>query len=144
MIRSRRQRTSRLASTTAWQSIRPSETTLRGKNDVDIYSVNFNAGEVITAEVFRASSSLRYSTIRVFRANGSQLTSDTSSGLQASPLVNHLKIPASGQYYIAVGAYNNSSYDPTTTADRSEGNFTGDYRLVLERLLRVSNSEGAA
>ncbi|XZE51374.1 Ig-like domain-containing protein [Planctomycetaceae bacterium SH139] len=106
---------------------------LAGENDVDLYAFDANEGDTISADLHRLNAKLALATLRIFAADGSELTRDTESGLGRNASVPFFQLSTTGRYYVGVSSYGNDSYDPAGTGDRTGGNFTGEYRLSIRR-----------
>src|SRR5262245_11493743 len=99
-----------------------------GTSDVDIYSFDAAAGNVVIIRTTRPSGGVSMDTmVRLFDASGTQLdiNDDYGGGLYSAL---SFTLPADGTYYIGISGYNNSRYDPVTGGGTVAGD-TGDYRL---------------
>lgn len=104
-------------------------------SDVDIFRVFATGPSVLTADVLArrlpVSSSLD-SYLRVFDGSGRELArNDNYEGLDSR--VEYF-IPAAGDYYLAVSAYPNTTYQPATTNGRTPGASSGSYSLSVQLL----------
>jgi hypothetical protein len=113
-----------------------------GVNDVDIYRIEAQRGQLITAITSYPGSGILADTIlRLFDDSGKLLTmNDDTNGLYS-------RIDAvaqtSGSYYIGVSSYKNFFYDPNVAGSGSDASFAGDYRLDLRLEGDVEASPGA-
>jgi hypothetical protein len=101
-------------------------------NQVDLYRVQLNAGDLVTAQVTAYSpSNLLDSGLRVFDASGRQLAfNDNRDGFDPRLTVT---VPGDGLYYVGVSSAQDFGYDPHTSGSGSGGNSTGNYLLSLAR-----------
>lgn len=101
-------------------------------SDVDIFKVSTTGASLLSARVASRSlgifSSLD-SYIRVFNSSGEQIAfNDNYEGLDSFVQVF---VPGAGDYYIAVSAFPNSTYNPSIETGRSAGGSTGTYNLAI-------------
>ena len=75
-------------------------------------------------------SSVPYSHLRIFDANGAE---QTSQYVVNGSTVVQWTAPAAGSYYIGVGDYYNTAYDPTKAGSGNPASFLGAYQLNVER-----------
>ena len=101
-----------------------------GLNDVDLYRIEAQRGQLITAITSYPGSGLLADTIlRLFDESGRLVTfNDDTNGLYS-------RIDAvaqtSGSYYIGVSAFQNFFYDPNVAGSGANARFDGDYRLDI-------------
>ncbi len=109
-------------------------------NDVDLFAVQLNAGDEVTAQTTADSMD---TFLRVFDANGRQLNfNDDRVGTDAGQTFD---AATTGTYYIGISSYRNSNYDPTVVNSGTGGTTSGTYTLDLKRLpARVAESEADA
>lgn len=99
-------------------------------DQVDIYAVQLNAGDEVSANVTSQSTGGSSSFwFRAFDGTGKQLAfQENFASTSSLPIFDAL---ATGNYYVGISSSGNSSYDPNTTATGNTGNSTGSYLLVL-------------
>jgi hypothetical protein len=105
-----------------------------GAQDVDVYRFDASAGNTLTIDVSKRSTGLLYVYARLFDASGHELAANVADGLDATPHIGRFTVPATGTYFLGVSSWPNTAYDPQTAGSGSGGQFTGDYRLTIERL----------
>lgn len=91
--------------------------TLSSKTDVDIYSFDGKAGDLISADIDAAVSGQPDTLMGIYDSSGKLLASDDDSNTQDSTVIT--KLPADGKYYVVVGAFDATS--------------SGDYRVSLAK-----------
>ena len=113
-------------------------------NDVDLYKVTANAGQILTAvtSLPTGGTPINGVNMRLFDSTGNQLSivyygSDSSSQLQ-------YQFASAGTYYIGLSGYPNYNYDPNVGGS---GNpyytpATGNYQLSLTLVTPVADAEG--
>lgn len=114
-----------------------------GANDVDLYRVEAQRGQLVTAITSYPGTGLLADTIlRLFDSSGKQLTfNDDTNGLYSRIDV---VIPQTGSYYIGVSGFQNFFYDPNVAGSGANGNFIGGaYQLDLRLEGDVEASPGA-
>jgi hypothetical protein len=112
-----------------------------GNKDVDMYQVNVNAGQFLTARTSQPAGGQYMDTIlRLFDSSGNQLTYNDDSFGTAYSYVSHT-FSTTGTYYVGVSGYPNFSYDPTVGGSGSSGS-TGDFRLDLNLLTPTADAAG--
>jgi hypothetical protein len=112
-------------------------------NDVDLYRVEGQRGQLLTAITSYPGTGLLADTIlRVFDSSGKQLTfNDDTNGLYSRVDV---VIPQTGSYYVGVSGFRNFFYDPNAGGSGADGNFSGGaYQLDLRLEGDVEASPGA-
>ena len=105
-------------------------------NDVDLYQLNLNRGDLIRVNVQGSGAgigSLSDSYLRLFDSTGVELVADNSSGAGNDSLLVY-QISESGTYTLGVSGDNNRAYDPAVTDSGDNGFSEGLYRLLIERL----------
>ncbi|HKI37278.1 MAG TPA: VCBS repeat-containing protein [Gemmataceae bacterium] len=103
--------------------------TLATSNQVDLYAVQLNAGDEVTADVTAQNLGSPQSELRLFNSSGQQLAfAANTASLDTSLTVDAL---GSGFYYVGVSSNGNGSYDPNTTGSGSGGLSAGSYTLNL-------------
>jgi|GEM_PF-187621 len=100
--------------------------------DVDLYRIDVDAGDVLSLSV----SGIGNSRLRVFDANGVQLTAQNYSTSGTAAL--RWTAPSGGSYYLGISGSGNSNYDPTV-AGSGTSSTTGNYALSIERLAAGSS-----
>ncbi|MDX2216712.1 MAG: DVUA0089 family protein [Oculatellaceae cyanobacterium bins.114] len=110
------------------------------ERDVDFYKVYLDSGDLL--EVSTDTDNLAASLdkvdtyLRLFNANGTQLTQndDSSMNVGGSSTDSFMGFRAStaGTYYVGVSGFNNATYDPLTGAGGTVGD-TGFYSLTVWR-----------
>ncbi|AFZ50839.1 DVUA0089 family protein [Dactylococcopsis salina] len=93
------------------------------EKDVDLFAMQVNAGDILSANVNAGGSSLD-GYITVFDSVGSEIVFDFDN-----PLVK-LNVPGTDTYYVGVSSLKNRDYSPLNTASRAGGS-TGDYSIAL-------------
>jgi hypothetical protein len=104
-----------------------------GLADVDMYHVRATKGSTLTAET---TPILIFGTdvdtvLRVFNSSGVQVAFDDDSGSYYHYSRISYSVPATGDYYIGVSGYSNSSYNPNSAGSGVAGSGPGDYALSL-------------
>ncbi|MBD2459639.1 DVUA0089 family protein [Oscillatoria sp. FACHB-1407] len=101
--------------------------------DVDLYKVQMNAGEVITIDIDWASS--LDSILRVFNASGTQLAFSDNNAAPGESLQDDAYIQfqaiTTGTYYIGVSGASNVAYNPLIANSGTLGD-SGSYTLTIE------------
>jgi hypothetical protein len=117
-----------------------------GSSDVDIYKFHLEIGERVRINVNTGAGSPLDAALKIFNANGvaqivSNATDPTTADNVAAPNESTSRDPyidftatKAGDYYAAISASGNTSYDPLSLADRTRGSTSGDYQLTLEVL----------
>ncbi|WP_374090612.1 Ig-like domain-containing protein [Methylomicrobium lacus] len=100
--------------------------------DVDLYRIDVNAGDVLSLGV----SGIGNSRLRVFDANGVQLTAQNYSTSGTAAL--RWTAPSGGSYYLGISGSGNSTYDPKVSGSGTAST-TGNYTLSIERLAAGSS-----
>lgn len=104
-------------------------------SDVDMFRVYVSGPSLLTIDVLArrlpvASTLDTY--VRLFSSAGQELAkNDNYEGLDSRM---QFFVPGAGDYYIAVSAYPNSDYVPSSTNGRKSGGSTGDYALDVQVL----------
>jgi hypothetical protein len=112
-----------------------------GSKDVDMYQVNVNAGQFLSARTSQPAGGQYMDTIlRLFDSSGNQLTYNDDFGGTTYSYVSH-SFSTAGTYYVGVSGYPNFSYDPTVGGSGSSGS-TGDFRLDLNLLTPTADAAG--
>nr|WP_161501232.1 Ig-like domain-containing protein [Rhodopirellula sp. SM50] len=112
-----------------------------GAQDVDLYRITVNAGDVICVDVTRQSPfSLVNSYVRLFDAAGNELASDVNSGPDGNSRLVDVRLPAAGDYYLGVSSWVNTDYDPAVANSGSNAFYTGPYQLTVQRVDGGSSS----
>jgi hypothetical protein len=95
--------------------------------DVDLYSLNLVAGDHVNLTIVAQSlPSTLDSHLRLFDANGNEITSDdNTNGLDS---VIDFTVTATGKYYVGVSGATNNHYDPNAAESGSPASI-GDYQL---------------
>ncbi len=99
-----------------------------GTKDVDLHKVSGAAGNLLTIEGIRISA---YFIARLFNAAGVQLATDTFSGTNSAPRIAYFPLPATGDYFVGISSYSNTSYDPNVSNSGNSGSYSGSYQLKL-------------
>lgn len=100
--------------------------------DVDMFSVQLNAGQTIVATIRAAADgSPLDSYMRLFNASGTQLAFNDDFGNALDSQIT-FTAAATGTYYVGVSGYGNSTYTPTTGGSGVAGS-TGSYQITLQR-----------
>ncbi len=99
-------------------------------NEVDLYSVPLQAGEIVSASVDaqQAGSGLT-SLLRIFDANGTPLALDNQQG--GDPQLS-FQAATAGVYYIGVSSAPNNDYNPLVANSGVPGDTTGLYTLDVD------------
>jgi len=100
-------------------------------DEVDLYKVNLQAGDVLASDVrAQSAGSGLQSLLRVFDAQGRPLALDDQEG--GDP---HLRFQAAaaGTYYVGISSAPNDSDDPTIASSGTPGATTGLYNLDVHR-----------
>lgn len=123
-----------IATATAIGALSGVDLTLAGAisatNDVDLFSVELQAGTQLSAQVSTQGLSSSLDTyLRLFDAAGTQIAFDDDSGPGTNSQLARA-ISTSGTYYLGVTAYGNSGYNPVTGTGGS-GSSTGAYSLIV-------------
>jgi hypothetical protein len=103
--------------------------TLADANQVDLYAVQLQLGAQVFADAVPASSGGPTIALRIFDANGRQLSSQV--GTAGQDTFQSFDALAAGTYYIGVSSNGNLAYDPTRTDSGGGGSTSGDYTLTL-------------
>ncbi|MBE9101141.1 S8 family serine peptidase [Vacuolonema iberomarrocanum] len=108
--------------------------TVRPGYDVDVFTVQLNAGNTLTADLDALSGSYLDSVFRLFDAEGNEVArSDDDSApdedLSYDPFLNFTATEA-GNYYLSVSGDGNVTYDPFVAESGTSGS-TGGYSLNL-------------
>jgi hypothetical protein len=104
--------------------------------DVDLYKITVAAGQKVTMDVDRTTSSSLDSYLRVFNASGSQVKSNNDANAPGetatTPKESYISYTFStaGTYYVGVSGNANSAYSATTGSGDVSGS-TGGYKLTL-------------
>ena len=103
-----------------------------GNKDVDVYSFQAAAGNVVTARTTRPASGTAMDTyLRLFNSAGVQLASnDDASAQTLYSQITNFSIASAGTYYVAVSGYGNSTYNSTVGGSGRAGNI-GSYDLSV-------------
>jgi hypothetical protein len=108
-----------------------------GNKDVDLYAFVAEAGTTLSAATFQPPGSGDADTVlQLFDAMGDPVPSawDDDSGSGTYSALTYT-FPAGGIYYLGVSGYPNGTsfnpYDPHTGGSGAEGEYPGDYRLVM-------------
>ncbi|WP_404710694.1 Ig-like domain-containing protein [Sphingomonas sp. MMS24-J13] len=105
----------------------------QGTLDVDLYKVVLGVGDQLNLTLNGPNSHLR-----IFDATGKELSSQYIGYGDTSQ--HPWFAPAAGTYYVGVSGYYNLSYNPLTAGSGSNGAFTGNYQLTLERRAQGATS----
>jgi hypothetical protein len=110
-------------------------------NDVDLYRIDVNAGQVVTALTSLPAGGTSMATeLRLFDATGHELLSNFySSNYPYSRL--QYQFASAGTYYVGVSGAYNLYYDPTTGGSGNPGSL-GDYHLDLTLLTPTADAAG--
>jgi hypothetical protein len=100
--------------------------------DVDLVRVELTAGDVLNLLV----SGINSSRLRVFDANGVQLTATNFSAAPTTPL--RWVAPTGGTYYFGISGSGNTTYNPTIPGSGTAST-QGNYALNIERLAAGSS-----
>jgi hypothetical protein len=98
------------------------------EKDVDLFAIEVNAGDILSANVDTAEDSSLDGFITVFNSAG-RLIADNDDVDKPDPLVE-LNVPRTDTYYVGVSSFENSGYSPQFTDSRAGGS-TGDYSIAL-------------
>jgi hypothetical protein len=102
--------------------------------DVDLYRVQLNAGNFITARVDASTIGTRLNSyLRLFDSNGNELANNDDSGSSSNSLIN-FAAPTTGTYYLGVSSYDVRSYNPSIEGS-SSGRGTGNYNININTSL---------
>lgn len=104
-----------------------------GSRDVDIYSLQAAAGNVVTVQTTKPVNGTAMDTyLRLFNSAGLQLASnDDASAQTLYSRVANFSITTAGTYYVAVSGYGNSTYNPSVGGSGAAGS-TGNYDLSID------------
>lgn len=108
-----------------------SQRSIATPTDVDLHRVLMQAKSFLILETKESGSDTVDTYLRVFDVNGNQLASNDDGGTGTFSKLTFIA-PTSGVYYVGISSYNNTAYNPNTTAGRTNGrtdNPTGNYRL---------------
>src|SRR5262249_26451064 len=109
--------------------------------DVDMYKLQANAGNVIRVDVDgNAFQSGLDGILRVFDANGLQVTAnDDALGDDSDPRIEYI-VKTSGTYYVGVSGFANVQYDPLVeeSGDPNLSFRTGAYTIEISVGPRVA------
>jgi hypothetical protein len=118
--------------------------TLDVPNQVDLYQVQLNAGDEVTAEVVGNPANffpLTDSGLRILDSSGQPLAATgTRQGYDARLTFT---APLTGVYYVGVSSANDFGYDPQVSNSGSGGISAGDYTLNLSRFLFTESEANA-
>ncbi len=121
---------------------------LADPNQVDLYAVQLDRGDEVTAQVNKDALNPPDTGLRVFDSSGQQLAFSfnplqfRTGAVDSPPLI--FDAPENGVFYIGVSSGTNFSYDPLVSGTGSGGDSTGDYRLTLTRQLALTQESEAA
>ncbi|MCY2983371.1 MAG: Ig-like domain-containing protein [Planctomycetota bacterium] len=118
-----------------------------GSSDVDLYKFHLEVGERVLIDIDTAPTSTLDSALKIFDSNGrGQLVSigidpttmdgNSAPGEGAAGRDPYIDFTAkvAGDYYAAVSASGNTSFDPLSLADRRRGATSGAYDLSIKVL----------
>lgn len=104
---------------------------LMAPNDFQLYQVQLQAGDMVTASVSsQASGGALQSNLRIFDATGRQLALDAQKGGDARLT---FQAATTGSYLVGVSAAGDDAYDPSVVGSGKGGATTGLYTLDLQR-----------
>src|SRR5262249_37075656 len=104
--------------------------------DVDLYRIDVNANQCVTAKTSLAAGGVSmYTVLRLFDSDGHELTSDWYGNYPYSKF--RYQFAAGGTYYVGVSGTYNGYYDPNVIDGRYDG-YTGDYHLDLSLVTPVA------
>ena len=105
--------------------------------DVDIYRVDVTAGQRLSFDIDRPTSSRLDSYIRLFNSTGQQLafSDDAAAPDEVRGLDSYLEFTfaTAGSYYLGVSGYGNQNYNAVTGLGDTNGS-TGNYGLVVTNI----------
>jgi hypothetical protein len=112
--------------------------------DVDLYKIQANAGQLLTAitSLPTGSTGINGITMRLFDASGNQLYI-YYYGYNSSSRIDY-QFVSTGTYYVGISGYPNYNYDPNVGGSGSPyyTPATGDYQLSLTLLTPTADAEG--
>src|SRR5262249_13505239 len=109
-------------------------------NDVDLYRVDVNTGQLLTAQTSLPTGGTPinyYTSLRLFNSTGS-LLAHYDYGYNSSAHIEY-QFAAAGAYYVGVSGY--PYYDPNVGGSGYPG-ATGDYHLALSLVTPTADAEG--
>src|SRR5205085_3286632 len=101
--------------------------------DVDLYKVQLNAGDQVSADIDAVAFGSSLDTIlRIFDASGRPLAADDDA--IGGGTDSHLEFVATsaGTYYLGVSGFVNGLYDPLVEGSGRFGNSTGEYTIQID------------
>ncbi|HYF15014.1 MAG TPA: sensory rhodopsin transducer [Phycisphaerales bacterium] len=107
-----------------------------GNLDRDIYRFVAEAGSTLSVNV--TSQSALNTTLRLFDANGSQITISRPTDTRNSSIAGYV-FPIGGTYYLAVSENANFEYNPAQVASGVPAATTGEYTITIEVAPGVSD-----
>jgi hypothetical protein len=112
--------------------------------DVDLYQINANAGQLLTAitSLPTGGTPINAITMRLFDAGGHQLAI-YYYGYNSSSRIDY-QFTGGGAYYIGLSGYPDTNYDPNTGGSGTPYSTpaTGDYQLSLTLATPVADAAG--
>src|SRR5262249_31929145 len=98
-------------------------------NDVDLYKLSANAGQLVTAITsLPTGGTSMYTVLRLFDSAGNQLTNNAFGNGAYSRF--QYQVASAGTYYVGVSGYPNYNYDPNVGGSGYTYS-DGDYHLAL-------------
>lgn len=104
-----------------------------GKNDIDLYEIELQAGEYLSVEMIRKDDNLRFAVARLFDASGTEVSIDVSSGHSRYPAIPYFQATQSGKYYIGISGFGNTAYSLGASGTATGGIYEGAYRLMVSK-----------
>lgn len=98
--------------------------------DFDYYSLTSAAGDTITAETGDLTGGLD-TLVRLYAADGTQVAFDDDGAVEFLASKLQFKVPATGTYFLAVGAYGNLQASPNDPASGDGVTSEGTYDLSI-------------
>jgi hypothetical protein len=112
--------------------------------DVDLYRVDANAGQLLTAVTSLPSGGapINPETMRLFDSSGNQLAIQYSGYSSSTKIV--FQFASAGAYYVGISGYPNYNYDPNVAGSGTPYTTpaTGDYQLGLTLATPVADTAG--
>jgi hypothetical protein len=112
--------------------------------DVDLYRIDVNAGQLLTAATSLPTGGLPINseTMRLFDASGNQLAIQYAGNNSSTQIV--YQFSSAGSYYIGISGYPNTNYNPNVGGSGTSyyTPATGDYQLSLTLVTPVADAAG--